>query len=73
MHERKRLFLRMGDEVTHLRYPEWGTGVVVEEMRSEQPGGICFVRIDFEDGMQRTFNNDFDSEWCCYFFGVRRQ
>jgi hypothetical protein len=73
MHERKRLFLRMGDEVTHARYPEWGTGVVVEEMRSEVPGGICFVRIDFEDGMRRTFNNDFDSEWCCYFFGVRRQ
>jgi hypothetical protein len=73
MLERRRLFLRIGDEVTHLRYPEWGIGVAVEERQSDVPGGICFVRVVFEDGAQRTFNNDFDSEWCCYFFGVRRQ
>ena len=27
----------------------------------------------FEDGQQRTFNNDLDSDICCYYFGVRRQ
>lgn len=68
----KRLFLRLGDRVTHLFREEWGDGSVVEERTSIVPGGTCLVRILFEDGTQRTFNNDLDHEQCCYFFGIRR-
>ena len=70
--ERKRLFLRVGDEVFHGSYEEWGIGVVNEVMTSTVPGGTCLVRIRFQDGQLRVFNNDMDSEGCCYFFGVRR-
>jgi hypothetical protein len=70
--ERKRLFLGVGDEVTHKTYNQWGLGVVVEVMTSVVPGGTCLVRIRFQDGQLRTFNNDLDSEGCCYYFGVRR-
>ncbi|HWP58249.1 MAG TPA: hypothetical protein VNL14_10205 [Candidatus Acidoferrales bacterium] len=70
--ERKRLFLGVGDEVTHNAYHQWGVGVVVEVMTSVVPGGTCLVRIRFQDGQLRTFNNDLDSEGCCYYFGVRR-
>jgi hypothetical protein len=69
----KRIYLRVGDKVTHLTYQEWGTGVVVEEMTSTVPGGTCLVRILFEDGQQRTFSNDMDNDMCCYYFGVRRR
>jgi hypothetical protein len=68
----KRLFLRLGDQVNHVNYSQWGPGVVVEEMTSTVPGGTCLVRIKFRDGQQRTFNNDMDSETCCYYFGVRK-
>jgi hypothetical protein len=30
------------------------------------------VRIEFEDGRQRTFNNDLDAQMCCYYFGLRK-
>jgi hypothetical protein len=70
--EQKRLYLRVGDEVSHLRYEEWGMGVVMEVMTSSVPGGTCLARIHFEDGQVRCFNNDLDNEGCCYFFGVRR-
>lgn len=70
--ERKRLFLRVGDEVSHLRYEEWGIGVVMEIMTSSVPGGTCLARIRFQDGQLRCFNNDLDNESCCYYFGVRR-
>jgi len=70
--ERKRLFLRVGDEVTHVRYEEWGIGVVMECMTSSVPGGTCLTRIRFQDGQLRCFNNDLDNESCCYYFGVRR-
>jgi hypothetical protein len=70
--EQKRLYLRLGDEVSHLRYEEWGTGVVMEIMTSSVPGGTCLARIRFQDGQTRCFNNDLDNEACCYFFGVRR-
>ncbi|HXG51138.1 MAG TPA: hypothetical protein VNN77_07030 [candidate division Zixibacteria bacterium] len=70
--ERKRLFLRVGDEVTHLRYEEWGIGVVMEIMTSSVPGGTCLARVRFQDGQLRCFNNDLDNESCCYYFGVRR-
>lgn len=72
MHDRQRLYLRVGDRVIHLNYQEWGEGVVVEEMTSVLIGGTCLIRIQFADGQQRTFNNDLDNELCCYYFGVRR-
>ncbi len=68
----KRIYLRLGDKVIHRSYEEWGEGVVVEEMTSSVPGGTCLVRINFDDGRQRTFNNDMENELCCYFFGIRR-
>lgn len=70
--ERKRLFLGVGDEVTHLRYEEWGIGVVMECMTSSVPGGTCLARIRFQDGALRCFNNDLDNDSCCYYFGLRR-
>lgn len=70
--EKKRLFLCVGDEVSHARYEEWGLGVVMEVMTSSVPGGTCLVRIRFQDGQLRCFNNDLDNETCCYYFGVRR-
>jgi hypothetical protein len=68
----KRLYLRVGDEVNHLRYEEWGIGVVMEVMTSSVPGGTCLARVRFQDGRLRCFNNDLDNEACCYYFGVRR-
>jgi hypothetical protein len=68
----KRLFLRLGDRVQHAYYEAWGLGVVVEVMTSIVPGGTCLVRILFEDGKQRTFNNDLDSELCCCYLGMRK-
>lgn len=70
--EGKRLYLRVGDEVNHLRYEEWGLGVVMEVMTSSIPGGTCLARVRFQDGQLRCFNNDLDNEACCYYFGVRR-
>jgi|SRR5262245_2060859 len=70
--EDKRLYLRVGDEVNHLRHEEWGIGVVVEAMTSSIPGGTCLARVRFQDGQLRCFNNDLDNEACCYYFGVRR-
>ena len=68
----KRLYLRVGDRVFHMCQKAWGEGRVVQIMTSVVPGGTCLARILFEDGRQRTFGNDLDSESCCYFFGVRR-
>ncbi len=68
----KRIYLRLGDRVTHIEHEEWGEGAVVEERTSIVPGGTCLVRLLFEDGRQRTFNNDLDHEQCAYFFGLRR-
>ena len=70
--EDKRLYLRVGDEVNHVRYEEWGLGVVMEIMTSAIPGGTCLARVRFQDGQLRCFNNDLDNEACCYYFGVRR-
>ncbi len=67
----KRLFLRVGDKVRHLRYFSWGTGEVVEEKHSELPGGFCFVRILFEDEAERSFINDMDNALCCYYTGIQ--
>ena len=70
--EGKRLYLRVGDQVNHLRYDAWGIGIVMEVMTSSVPGGTCLVRVRFQDGQLRCFNNDLDNEACCYYFGVRR-
>jgi hypothetical protein len=64
------LYLRVGDRVFHKRYRRWGAGVVVEERRSEVPGGFCYVRIDFQDGKLRVFDNNFRSNTCCYYAGI---
>ncbi len=72
MHE-VRLYLRLGDRVYHEARGEWGGGAVVEEMTSTVWGGTCLVRILFEDGVQRTFNNDLDHEMCCAFMGLKRE
>lgn len=67
-----RLYLRLNDAVNHRDHREWGEGKVVEEMTSTIPGGTCLVRIQFEDGRLRTFNNDLDSQVCGYYFGLRK-
>jgi hypothetical protein len=66
-----RLYLRLGDNVRHLYRSMWGDGEVVEEKHSILPGGICIVRILFEDGVERSFINDLDNECCCYYAGLR--
>jgi len=72
MDPEKRLFLRLGDRVFHVAHQEWGMGAVVEVMTSIVPGGTCLVRVLFEDGRQRTFNNDMDSDLCCSHLGLRK-
>jgi len=71
--QKARLYLRLGDRVYHNDHSEWGLGAVVEEMTSVVSGGTCLVRVLFDDGLQRTFNNDLDHEMCCYFMGLRRE
>ncbi|MGO9379759.1 MAG: DUF3553 domain-containing protein [Dissulfurispiraceae bacterium] len=67
----KRLFLKTGDKVKHLKYFSWGTGEVIEEKHSGLPGGFCLVRILFQDGNERSFINDLNNHSCCYYTGVR--
>ena len=69
---RRGLYLKVGEHVIHKEFPSWGRGVVIEEWTSEVPGGACFVKIIFQDGKVRIFNNDFYSEFCCYYKGIRR-
>jgi hypothetical protein len=66
------LFLHVGDRVYHKNYLRWGEGVVVEERASELPGGFCYVRIDFQDGKVRVFDNNYKSECCCYYAGIEK-
>jgi hypothetical protein len=66
------LYLAVGDRVFHKRFTRWGMGVVTEERRSELPGGFCYVRIIFQDGKMRVFDNNFRSPNCCYYAGVQR-
>ena len=47
-------------------------GVVVEERRSQLPGGFCYVRINFQDGNIRVFDNNFKSNGCCYYAGIQK-
>lgn len=66
-----RIYLKVGDRVKHLKYNVWGCGEVVEEKHSSLEGGICLVRVLFDDGIERSFINDMDNEACCYYAGVR--
>lgn len=72
MEENRRLYLQIGDRVIHLRFPEWGSGVVVEERNSQIAGGASYVRITFGDGHTRAFDNNFANPCCCYHSGIRR-
>jgi hypothetical protein len=65
-----RTYLHVGDKVFHRRFTSWGLGMVVEEWRSEVPGGLCFVRVEFQDGKKRVFDNSFGSRFCCYYSGL---
>jgi len=71
IHMRPRLYLRVGDRVTHLHYGVWGVGTVIEERHSQLAGGFCMVKVLFEDGEERSFINDLDNECCCYYAGLR--
>jgi hypothetical protein len=66
-----RTYLKLGDKVRHINYKVWGIGEVIEERNSSLPGGLCLVRIIFEDGVERSFINNFDHEMCCYYMGIR--
>jgi hypothetical protein len=66
----KHTYLRVGDKVFHKKFKSWGGGIVIETRSSDLPGGMCFVRILFQDGKQRVFDNNFDSVCCCYYTGV---
>ena len=70
--EIRRLYLKTGDQVYHLRYPEWGFGVVIEERNSEVLGGMSYVKVTFRDGNTRVFDNNFANSGCCYYAGLRR-
>ncbi|MBN1829296.1 MAG: DUF3553 domain-containing protein [Deltaproteobacteria bacterium] len=70
--EIRRLYLRTGEQVVHLRFPEWGFGVVTEERNSAIAGGMSYVKIMFRDGRTRIFDNNFANACCCYYAGVRR-
>lgn len=66
----KHTYLRVGDKVVHKKFKSWGGGLVMETWSSDLPGGMCFVRILFQDGKQRVFDNSFDSTCCCYYTGI---
>jgi hypothetical protein len=63
-------YLRVGDRVFHKNFRSWGCGMVIEAWISEVPGGLCFARVQFQDGKKRVFDNSFDSSSCCYYTGI---
>lgn len=67
----RRLYLRVGDRVKHVKYFSWGIGEVIEEKHSNLPGGFCLARVLFEDGNERSFINDLGNHLCCYYAGLR--
>jgi hypothetical protein len=73
MEETRYLYLKVGDWVFHHRYPEWGSGIVVEERNSSVQGGSSYVKITFRDGQTRIFDNNFQNGTCCYHAGLRRR
>ena len=70
MMEQRVTYLQLGDHVYHQKYSQWGIGEVVEEWNSTLPGGLCIVKVEFQDGRIRVFDNDFQSLSCCYYTGV---
>ena len=70
--EVRRLYLKTGDNVIHIHFPEWGSGVVTEERNSQVLGGMSYVKIAFRDGRTRIFDNNFAHSLCCYYAGIRR-
>ncbi len=58
--------------MSHRDYPEWGRGRVLQISVSSLPGGAAYVRIQFDDGQERTFFNDLDDERCAYYMGLKR-
>jgi len=73
MEERRMLYLKVGDWVVHRKYPEWGSGRVVEEQNSSVVGGLSLVKVTFLDGQTRVFDNNFKNATCCYHAGLRRR
>jgi len=67
---KRHTYLRVKDKVFHKKFKSWGGGIVMETWSSDLPGGMCFVRILFQDGKQRVFDNNFDSACCCYYTGI---
>ncbi|MFB3887644.1 MAG: hypothetical protein ACE144_20690 [Thermodesulfobacteriota bacterium] len=63
-------YLQVGDKVFHKKYRAWGGGIVIETWSSDLPGGLCYVRIQFQDGKKRVFDNSFESACCCYYAGI---
>ena len=68
--EKQNTYLRVGDKVFHKKFKFWGGGIVIETWTSTLPGGLCFVRILFQDRKKRVFDNSFDSASCCYYTGI---
>ena len=66
----KRTYLHVGDKVFHQKFRSWGGGKVIETWASDLPGGMCFVRILFQDGEKRVFDNSLNSACCCYYTGI---
>jgi len=66
----KHTYLQVGDKVFHKKFKAWGCGIVIEAWASDVPGGLCFARIQFQDGKKRVFDNSFDSSCCCYRAGI---
>lgn len=44
---------------------------MVEERSALTDGGMCFVRVVFADGLERSFINNLDDHNCCYYAGIR--
>ena len=68
---KSRLYLKTGDRVEHLSFSHWSKGEVKVEQHSKLLGGFCFVRILFDDGVERSFINDLDNQACCYYAGIK--
>jgi hypothetical protein len=66
------LYLKVGDRVYHKKFIRWGMGIVSEERMSDVPGGFCYVRINFQDGKVRVFDNNLRSGNCCYYSGIEK-
>jgi hypothetical protein len=68
--DEKHTYLHVGDKVFHKKFTSWGGGIVIETWSSDLPGGMCYVRILFQDGKKRVFDNSYDSACCCYYTGI---